>query len=147
LGILMDDVDQKLLAALSENARISVTTLAGKLGLARTTVQTRLDRLERSGVIAGYHVRLGVEAQQAQIRATVLLALDPRAGPQVVQRLRAIPNVERAVTSSGRFDLVLQVSARSTALLDGLLDKIGGFDGVRSSESLIHLSQKIDRGG
>ena len=53
--------------------------------------------------------------------------------------------VERAVTSSGRFDLVLQVSARSMPRLDEILDAIGGIKGVRSSESLIHLSTKIDR--
>ncbi|PWG74280.1 AsnC family transcriptional regulator, partial [Enterococcus hirae] len=55
----MDDTDKRLLAALAANARASVTDLARRLGLARTTVQTRLDRLESSGAIAGYTVRLG----------------------------------------------------------------------------------------
>ncbi len=143
---MMDDIDQQLLNALAENARLPVTTLAGKLGLARTTVQARLERLENSGVIAGYTLRLGAQADEKRIRATVLLQLDPRTAPMVVQRLKSIVQVERAVTSSGRFDLLLQIAARSTARLDEILDEIGGIKGVRSSESLIHLSVRIDRG-
>ncbi|MBV1864574.1 MAG: Lrp/AsnC family transcriptional regulator [Rhodobacteraceae bacterium] len=142
----MDAIDRKLLAALAENARTPVTTLAGVLGVARTTVQARLERLENSGVISGYTVRLGVAEAEKRIRATVLLQLDPRSAPAVVQRLRKIVQVEQAITSSGRFDLVLQIAARSTARLDEVLDEIGGIKGVRSSESLIQLSIKIDRG-
>lgn len=141
----MDNTDLSLINALRANARASVTRLARDLGLARTTVQARLDRLERSGDIAGYTVRLGAAMEAGRIRATVLLQLDPRAGAGVMQRLRAMPQVERAVTSSGRFDLVLQVSAQSTARLDQLLDAIGALPGVKSSESLIHLSTRIDR--
>lgn len=141
----MDNTDLSLINALRANARASVTRLARDLGLARTTVQARLDRLERSGDIAGYTVRLGAAMEAGRIRATVLLQLDPRAGAGVVQRLRAMPQVERAVTSSGRFDFVLQVSAQSTARLDQLLDAIGALPGVKSSESLIHLSKRIDR--
>lgn len=143
---LMDHVDQQLINALAENARTPVTTLAGILGLARTTVQARLERLENNGVIAGYTVRLGVAEAEKRIRATVLLQLDPRSAPEVVQRLRKIVQVEQAMTSSGRFDLVLQIAARSTARLDRVLDEIGGIKGVRSSETLIQLSVKIDRG-
>jgi len=141
----MDDLDRRLINLLAENARLPVTTLAGKLGIARTTVQTRLERLENNGTIAGYTLRLGAAETEQRIRATVLLQLDPRSAPSVVQYLRKIPQVERAITSSGRFDLLLQVAARSTTRLDEILDEIGGIKGVRSSESLIHLSAKIAR--
>lgn len=144
--VSLNDADQALIAALRANARATITELAAQLGAARTTVQARMDRLERQGIIAGYTIRLGEAAESTRIRATVLLQLDPRAGPAVVQRLRAIPQVERAVTSSGRFDLVLQLSAATTARLDELLDAIGALPGVKSSESLIHLSTRIDRG-
>ena len=92
---MMDETDQLLLNALAENARAPVTTLAAKLGIARTTVQARLERLERTGVIAGYTVRIGAAEQEQRITATVLVQLDPRTGPDVVQRLKSIPQVER----------------------------------------------------
>ncbi len=141
----MDALDKRLLAALGRDARAPVSTLARDLDVARSTVQARLERLERSGTIAGYTVRLGAEMKEARIRATVLMQVEPRATPNVLQRLRAMTQVERAHTSSGRFDLILEGAATTTAELDETLDRIGAFTGVRSSESLIQLSTKIDR--
>ncbi|GAB4390221.1 Lrp/AsnC family transcriptional regulator [Albidovulum sp.] len=141
----MDDLDRAILSALAADARCSVATLARRLKVARSTIQARLERLESSGVIAGYTVKLGEAARHSRIRATVLLTIEPRAQASVLSRLKAIPEVERAHTTSGRVDLLLQVAAPSTTVLDGILDQIGEMTGIRSSESLIHLSTKIDR--
>lgn len=141
----MDDLDKALLAQLAMDARVTLATLARKLKVARSTVQSRLERLESSGVIAGYTVKLGENARASLIRASVLLMIEPRNQPAILARLRAIPEVERIHTTSGRCDLLLQVAAPSTASLDGVLDTIGEIAGVRSSESLIHLSTKLDR--
>jgi DNA-binding Lrp family transcriptional regulator len=141
----MDDLDTAILAQLAADARMSVATLARRLKVARSTIQARLERLETTGVIAGYTVKLGEGARQGRIRATVLLAVEPRAQAAILARLRAIPEVERVHTTSGRVDLLLLVAAPSTTVLDGVLDQIGEITGVRSSESLIHLSTKLDR--
>ena len=125
---------------------MSVSALAGAMGLARTTTQARIERLERTGVIAGYTVRRGAAHDPARIVATVLLQLDPRAAPALINRLKTMPAVRSCHTSSGRFDLVLRVACSSTKQLDDLLDDIGAMKGVRSSESLIELSTKFDRG-
>lgn len=96
-------------------------------------------------MIAGYTVKLGEAARQGRIRATVLLTIESRAQAAILTRLKSIPEVERVHTTSGRVDLLLQVAAPSTTVLDGVLDQIGEMPGVRSSESLIHLSTKMDR--
>lgn len=139
-----DETDQALLSLLAQNARTPVATLARRLGLARTTVQARLDRLESRGVIAGYTLKLGQSARPS-IRATVLISLDPRSQPEVLARLRALSHVEHVCTTSGRFDLIATLSAASTEALDETLDRITQAKGVKGSESLIHLSTKIDR--
>ena len=141
----MDDLDRNILSLLGADARMSVATLARRLKVARSTIQARLERLETGGIIAGYTVKLGEAARQGRIRATVLLTIEPRAQAAVLGRLKAIPEVERIHTTSGRVDLLLQVAAPSTSVLDGVLDQVGEIPGVRSSESLIHLSTKIDR--
>ena len=141
----MDDLDRNILSLLGGDARMSVATLARRLKVARSTIQARLERLETGGIIAGYTVKLGEAARQGRIRATVLLSIEPRAQAGILARLRALPEVERVHTTSGRVDLLLQVAAPSTTLLDDVLDKIGEITGVRSSESLIHLSTKLDR--
>ena len=141
----MDEIDEKLLSLLTRNARMPVANLAKSLGLARSTVQSRLERLERDGVIAGYTLRLGEAARGERIRATALLQIEPMTLPAVLSRLKAVPQVQAAHTASGRFDLIVRLSAPTTAALDCALDAIGDVPGVRSSESLIHLSTRIDR--
>jgi DNA-binding Lrp family transcriptional regulator len=141
----MDDLDRSMLTLLGADARISVATLARRLKVARSTIQARLERLDTTGIIAGYTVKLGEAARQGRIRATVLLTIEPRAQANVLTRLRSIPEVERVHTTSGRVDLLLQVAASSTTALDQVLDQIGEMTGVRQSESLIHLSTKLDR--
>jgi DNA-binding Lrp family transcriptional regulator len=141
----MDDLDQKLLAALAADSSTSTSRLGRRFKVARSTVQARIERMEASGIIAGYTIKLGDVALARRIKATVLVQVEPRATAAVLQRLKAIPEVEIAHTTTGRFDLILQIAADSTSDLDEVLDKIGSITGVRGSESLIHLTTKFDR--
>ena len=141
----MDELDRNILALLGADARMSVATLARRLKVARSTIQARLERLETSGVIAVYTLKLGEAARQGRLRASVLLTIEPRSQAGILSRLKAVAEVERVFTTSGRFDLLLQIAAADTQVLDGVLDQIGGLTGVKSSESLIHLSTRLDR--
>ena len=141
----MDELDNGILALLGADARMSVATLARRLKVARSTIQARLERLETGGVIAGYTVKLGEAARQGRLVASVLLTIEPRAQAAILSRLKSIPEVERVFSTSGRFDLLLQVATANTRVLDDVLDHIGGLTGVKSSESLIHLSTRLDR--
>ncbi|OYU16781.1 MAG: AsnC family transcriptional regulator [Rhodobacteraceae bacterium PARR1] len=141
----MDELDRNIIGLLGADARMSVATLARRLKVARSTIQARLERLETTGVIAGYTLKLGEGARQGRLRASVLLSIEPRAQAGVLQRLKAISEVEKVYTTSGRFDLLLQVACPNTQVLDQVLDQIGQMTGVNSSESLIHLSTRIDR--
>jgi DNA-binding Lrp family transcriptional regulator len=141
----MDELDRTIVGLLGADARMSIATLARRLKVARSTIQARLERLESSGVIVGYTIKLGEQAREGRLRASVLLTVEPRAQANILTRLKAISEVERVFTTSGRFDLLLQIAAPSTMQLDQVLDQIGAMTGVRSSESLIHLSTRIDR--
>ena len=138
----MDDLDRSIIGQLSQDARMSVAVLARRLKVARSTVQARL---ETTGAIAGYTLRVGEAARQGRIRATCLLTIEPRAQAAIVSRLRAMPAVERVHTTSGRVDLLIQLGCASTTELDGVLDAIGALTGVRTSESLVHLATRFDR--
>ncbi|MCT4554696.1 MAG: Lrp/AsnC family transcriptional regulator [Pelagimonas sp.] len=140
----LDETDRALLALLAENARLPATDLARRLNIARSTVQSRIDRLQEKGAIHGFTLRRGPGLRPA-LRATVLISLEPRAAPAVLSRLKALPAVEQVHTVSGRVDMIVTLSADTTEELDKTLDQIGDAKGVKSSESLIHLTTKIDR--
>ncbi len=141
----MDELDRNILGQLGADARMSVATLARRLKVARSTIQARLERLETTGIIAGYTLKLGEQAREGRLRASVLVTIEPRAQAAILARLKSMTEVERVVTTSGRFDLLMQIAAANTQALDEVLDQIGALQGVRSSESLIHLSTRIDR--
>ena len=140
----LDETDRALLALLSRNARAPATDLARRLGVARTTVQARIERLERLGAIQGYTIRAG-EAAARRIRAYVLIQVEPRAAPAVASALQRMGEVESLHTTSGRFDLAAQIGAEDTERLDAALDRIALVDGVRGMETLVQLATKVDR--
>jgi DNA-binding Lrp family transcriptional regulator len=141
----LDDTDRALLALLRENARAATSELARRLKLSRTTVQSRLARLERERVIVGYTVKVGAEADTALVRAHILITLEPRKALAIETALRRIPELRTLHSVSGPFDLIAIVAAASIGELDHLIDRIGALDGVERTTSAIVLSTRIDR--
>jgi DNA-binding Lrp family transcriptional regulator len=141
----IDDTDRRLLALLRDNARAPTAELARRLGLSRTTVQNRLQRLERNRAIAGYTVTVPPEAESALVRAHVLITQAPRQSAAIEVALRRIPEVRVLHSVSGPFDLIAIVAAGSIGELDALIDRIGALDGVERTTSAIVLSTRIQR--
>ncbi|RAK58193.1 Lrp/AsnC family transcriptional regulator [Phenylobacterium deserti] len=141
----MDDLDQHLLSRLRENARAPVAELARALGLSRTTIQSRLAKLERSGVIAGYSVKLSDQHQAGQVHAYVLLTVEPKQAAAVTAALKKLSGVRTLQSVSGPFDMVAVVEAGSVSEMDALIDEIGAVKGVERTNSSIVLSTKFDR--
>ncbi|MDF0729805.1 Lrp/AsnC family transcriptional regulator [Pseudomonas entomophila] len=144
--LALDEVDRQLIALLQINARESVATLARQLGIARTTVTSRLARLEKHKVITGYGVRLGQRLAGGGLQAYVGITVQPRSGKEVVRRLSAMGQVQQLCAVSGEFDYVAWLHSDSPEQLDQLLDQIGGLDGVEKTTTSIILSSKVDRG-
>jgi DNA-binding Lrp family transcriptional regulator len=143
----LDELDRNLLVLLRVNARESAANLARRQGVARTPVQARLGRLESTGVIAGYTVRLGQDVSGGGLQACVGISVQPRAGRDIQRRLGKMPEVHLLCTVSGEFDYVAWLHAASPEQLDGLLDEIGDIDGVTKTTTSVVLARKIDRGG
>jgi DNA-binding Lrp family transcriptional regulator len=141
---MLSDAEQALLSLLRENARASTAELARRLGVSRTTVQSRLERLEQRGIITGYGVRLAPDYEQGLVRAHVLLTVTPKLADKVVRGLRALAPVRTLHSVSGNFDMIVIVDAPSIRDLDLLLDQIGAMDGVERTLSSIILSTRIE---
>ena len=137
--------EELLLALLRDNARASVASLARRLGLPRTTVQSRIERLERRGVIAGYTVRTSESHERALVRAHVLITALPKLSARVEMELRRMPSVRVLHSVSGAFDLIAVVAAPNVEDLERQIDRIGALEGVERTMSSIILSTRIDR--
>jgi DNA-binding Lrp family transcriptional regulator len=141
----LDDLDRRLIALLQADARASTAELARRLKVARTTIVARLARLERSGAIVGYTVRLAGAADGRGVQAFVNLAVSPKSGRTVVRRLSLLPELRQLAAVSGEFDYVAVLRAESTERLDALLDEIGDMDGVLRTTTSVVLALRVDR--
>lgn len=141
----LDTTDRHLLSLLQANARESAANLARHLGIARTTVVARIARLERSGVIAGYGVRLGQKMEDNAILAYCGLSVQPKAAPAILRALQRLPEIEEVNSVSGPVDYLVAIRCDTHDRLDRLLDEIGMLDGVNHTTTSIVLARKLDR--
>lgn len=140
-----DDLDRKIVAMLQANAREPTSNLAKKLDVARSTVNERIARLEKNGVITGYSAVLSKNPSEGNVQALVMLAVDQKKGKKVVNELNSFPSVKVCLAVNGSFDYFMSVELPTLEELDQMLDKIGDMDGVSRSTSWIVLSRKFDR--
>lgn len=141
----MDDTDRALIRLLREDARQPTAVLARRLGVARATVQTRLRRLEDSGTIRGYTVRLSDDIARRRIRAHVMVNVKSGSAITVEHALRALPEVTGLYAISGVYDLIAIVATETTESMNRLLDRIGALEGVEGTMSSIVLAAKVER--
>jgi len=141
----LSPADETLLSLLREDARASTAEIARKLQLSRTTVQSRIERLERMGVIAGYTVLLSDEFERERIRALIMVTVLPKQMAAVVEALRQMPAVRTLQSVSGAWDLAAVAVVPSIGDMDALTDRIGAVDGVERTVSSLVLSTKFER--
>ena len=136
----MDDTDRKLIALLRDNARASIASLAKALRVARGTVRNRLTRLEESGVIVGYTLRLKAQVEEQHIRALMTVLVEGNRTEAVIRALRGDPAVSALYTTNGRWDIVVELRAESLEAFDRVLARIRLVEGVSSTETSLLLS-------
>ncbi len=141
----INDKDEQLIALLRNNARLPVSQIARHLNVSRTAAQVRLEKLERTGVIAGYSVRLSAAFQKNRIRALVMIKSPPSNRPTVEAALARVSALQSLHSISGVYDLVAEISAPSVGELDQVIDGIGQLEGVVDTQSSILLASKLER--
>lgn len=140
----LDDLDRRLLAELSLDARLTQVALAARVGLSRSAVQERLKRMEREGVILGYTVRLG-QARPSGLRAYLLVEDSGPSHERALRALEGFPEVRSADSVAGGIDLVLQVEAADMEDLNRLRDEIAKLPGVASTQTLLVMKAEFGR--
>lgn len=145
VGRMISSQDRRLLMLLRQDARASVSDLARALGLSRTTVQNRLQRLEASGVIRGYTVVLGGDFAASQVEAHVSIKVVQKLTARTNTALERISQVAQLYSVSGEYDLLAIVQAQSLEELSAVLDEIGNLEGVERTNSAVVLETRFRR--
>jgi DNA-binding Lrp family transcriptional regulator len=140
----VDGLDADLLSLLETEPRISVLEMARRLGIARGTVQARLDRLQSGGVVRGFSPVVDTVALGFPVTAFCTLEIRQGGGHEVVaQHLETIPEVLEAHTITGPGDLLVRVVARSNADLQRVIDAVVADPAVLRTSTVIALQDRI----
>lgn len=139
-----DPLDARIIELFAEEPAVGVLGASRRLGVARATVQARLDRLRRDGVITGYGPDLDPAALGYGVTAFVTLEISQPGGHDpVAARLSKIPEILEAHTITGPGDMLCRVVARTNADLQRVIDTIVDVSGVVRTSSVIALATPL----
>lgn len=141
----MDEIDRQLLTLLRGDGRMPTTTLAKRVGLARSSVQERLDRLQRDGVIRGFTVMTGATAPSA-VQAYLIVKMSENCY-KLQGALRAMPEVLFAHSITGDEDLLIYTETASTDALARVREQVEKMPGVVRVTTALVLNRWVDRPG
>lgn len=138
----MDGTDRKLISALRHDARASLSELALTIGVSRTTVRARIERLRRSGDIVGFTVVLKGDTARDPVRGLMMLGIEGRGAERIVRQLGGLSAVRAIHSTNGRWDLIVEIGTPTLEELDKVLAQIRRYDGIANSETSLLLSTK-----
>jgi DNA-binding Lrp family transcriptional regulator len=139
----IDDLDARLLRELDASPRAGVLELSRRLGVARGTVQARLDRLAERGVIASFAPTIDPVALGYEVTAFATLEIRQGRGRAVLEHLESIPEVLEVHTITGPGDMLCRVVARSNDDLQRVLDRVTEFPEIVRTSTVIALSNPV----
>ena len=139
----VDGLDGRLIALLAAEPRIGVLEMSRRLGVARGTVQARLDRLRERGVIQGFGPQVDPAALGYPVTAFATLEIVQGQGHDVRAHLASVPEVLELHTITGRGDMLCRIVARSNADLQRVIDRVVGFEGIMRASTTIALENPV----
>ncbi len=136
----MDKTDEAVIAALRHDARASLSDLAARLGLSRTTVRSRLARLQERGEIVGFSVVTRADVARDPVRGLMMIGIEGRGATRIKRQLAAMSELRAVHATSGRWDLIVEIGSATLADFDRVLDRIRQLEGIVASETSLLLS-------
>lgn len=138
----LDDVDRQLLVLLQDDDRLALAQLSKTIGAPASTINDRIRRLIRQGLIAGFQARLSPEALELNLLAFMMVSWsNPKVEPVFLKKVKASPDVLECHHITGPWNYLLKLRVRTTRDLEKFLaETVKAVEGVERTETLIVLS-------
>lgn len=138
----MNEIDRKLISALRQNSRRSISDLANDLNVSRATISSHLDRLVSTGEIASFTIQTKSELTNHPVHAIMLIAIEGKSSDHVINRLRGMSEVLAIHTTNGRWDIIAEIGTSDLVSFDEILRQIRLFEGISQTETNILLATR-----
>jgi Lrp/AsnC family leucine-responsive transcriptional regulator len=140
----MDKIDAILIEALQENARVPIKALTKKVFLSSPAISSRIEKLEKQGLISGYHAAVNQYKLGYHIKAFINLQMSPNQKPEFYPFIRACPNVIECNCVTGKYSMLIKVIYHSTVELDEFIGRLQKFG---QTETQIVFSTPVEPRG
>ncbi|MGR5286363.1 Lrp/AsnC family transcriptional regulator [Vibrio maritimus] len=141
----LDKLDRKILSSLLSNGRESIANLSRNIGLSRTAVAERINRLEKTGIIKGYTAQIRVENEGRTASSYLLISCEKGKKNDVTNALREIPEVRLTSVVGGTFDIIALIEAPDLHSIHHLCNEIESLTGIQALNNTVVLHQPINR--
>ncbi len=138
----MDEMDEQVISALRHDARASVSDLAARLNLSRTTVRARMAKLQARGDIVGFSVVTRADVAQDPVRGMMMIGIEGRGAERIIRQLGAMAEVRAVHSTNGRWDVIVEIGTTTLEIFDAVLVRIRKLEGVVSSETSLFLTTR-----
>ena len=139
----MNNLDSQIIALLKRNGRMSVTQMAQELAVSRVTVDTHIKKMEQSGVITGYTVKLGTEVFRHKVSGWILISVTANEEERAIEQLVNMPEITRLHTTNGKWDLAAEIQVLSLENFDSTISRLRQVKGIMDTDTSLLLSSRI----
>jgi DNA-binding Lrp family transcriptional regulator len=138
----MDETDKSLVSLLRHDGRLSLSDLALRLDLTRTTVRSRLAKLQERGDILGFSVVTKEDVLRDPVRGLMMIAIEGRGTDRIIRQLNGMPEMRQVYSTNGRWDVIVEIGTVTLEDFDRVLTRVRKLDGVSASETSLLLSTR-----
>jgi len=139
----MDKLDNQIIAALQRDARASLSTLADGLGITRTTLRARIQRLQESGEIVGFTVVTRTDVMRDPVRGLMMIGIEGRGTERIMRQLGGMAEVRAVHSTNGRWDVIVEIGTDTLEAFDAVLFRIRRLEGIVASETNLLLKTRL----
>ena len=139
----MNNLDSQIIALLKRNARMSVTQMAQELAVSRVTIDNHIKKMEQSGVITGYTVKLGTEEFRHKVSGWILISVAANEEERAIDQLVNMPEISRLHTTNGKWDLAAEIQVLSLENFDSTISRLRQVKGIMDTDTSLLLSSRI----
>ena len=138
----MDDLDNRIIAALRHDARMPLSDLAALLKASRTTLRARIARLQERGEIVGFTVLTRADVAHDAVRGLMMIGIEGRGAERIIRHLSGMTEVRAVHSTNGRWDVIVEIGADTLEAFDAVLTRIRRLDGIVGSETNLLLKTR-----
>lgn len=137
----LDNIDKKIIAILQENARTSLKDIAKEVFLSSPAVSNRIERMEKAGIISGYHASVDYQLFGYHIKAFINLEVEPAQKKEFYPFIQEIPNVIECNCVTGDYSMLIEVVFQTTVQVDHFINELQHFG---RTKTLIVFSTSVE---